>query len=268
MTSAASSEDWPASPKGRFSVSVLASALLHAAMLAMALLLLPKAVPDVPLMPLVLPVELVERLDEAGSPGDGSRTQPAESAPATASARSEAPKPSRAKPVVTSPVSPRPPKPPAAEADPLAARLKAFSQLRLPDAERPATPKPRDGAGDAARDGGSRGTESGRGQGYSVRDVLRAQIERHWHIDRAELGAAEPEIEILLTIDRDGGVRSVQVLIDPKREGDALYRSLARSARMAVLNSAPFHLPGHLAEADADGLRNVRLTLNPRKSVQ
>lgn len=263
---AASSEDWPASPKGRFGVSVLASTLLHALVLALTLFLLPWALPEIPLMRLVMPVDLVETVGEAGSPGDGIPSlAPAESAPAEAAPRLQAPAPPRAKAVVTSPVSP---KPPAAEPDPLEARLKAFSQLRLPDAARPAAPKPRDGAGDAARDAGSRSTESGRGQGYSVKDVLRAQIERHWHIDRDQLGAAEMEIQIVLTIDRDGGVRSVQVLADPRREGDALYRALARSARMAVLNSAPFHLPGHLATADEDGLRNVRLTLNPRQSLQ
>lgn len=266
--SVTSSEEWPASPKGRFSISVLASTLLHAALLALALFLLPRALPDVPLMRLVLPVELVASLDEGGSPGDGIRSQtPAESAPPQPAARLQAPPPPRARAAVTSPVSPKPPQP-LATPDPLEARLKALSQLRLPDAERAAAPKPRDGTGDAERDAGSRGAERGRGQGYSVRDVLRAQVERHWHIDRSELGAAELEIEILLTIDRDGGVRSVEVLPAPGHTGDALYRSLARSARMAVLNSAPFHLPGQLAEADADGLRNVRLTLNPRKSVQ
>ena len=79
---------------------------------------------------------------------------------------------------------------------------------------------------------------------YSVKDFLRAQVERHWYWDRRRLAAAgDWAVSIHLLLNRDGSVAKAEIVDDVSHGGNPEYHDLALSARNAVLLSSPFNLP-------------------------
>ncbi len=115
------------------------------------------------------------------------------------------------------------------------------------------------------RDISNRGTAGkGRQGGYSVKDFIRAQIQRHWIYDSAALGKAPWVISIHVVLDPDGTVASATIVPDPRYQADEAYMDFARSARNATLISSPLDLP---LGTPAD-MRDMVLEFDPRTAMR
>ena len=209
---------------------------------------------------LILPVELVrsgERtpLAEAGLPHGEPAAAKSPQAANPAAAPAAAPEPPK-RPRVTSPVRNRPalpPQPPAETADlpPPSTGQAAFGPEAFgPTASDPAGSK--DGAG------------LGRQGTLSVKDFIRAQIERHWNFDARVLRAADLVVTLHLVLDADGRVASAEIVDDPRYSANPSYRSVADSARRAVLVASPLQVP----PGRYDAVRDMVLSFNPREVVR
>jgi hypothetical protein len=100
---------------------------------------------------------------------------------------------------------------------------------------------------------------SGREGPFSVKDYIRAQIERRWNLDLATIGSGDFSVPIHVEMTSEGVVLKAEI-VDSGRTNDAAYREVAVSARNAVLLSSPLSLPaGHY-----QGLMDMVLFLNPR----
>ncbi len=110
----------------------------------------------------------------------------------------------------------------------------------------------------AERDGslGRRGT-------LSVRDFIRAEIERHWEFDVATLGTADLVIALHLVLRSDGTVSRAEIVDDPRYTTDPAYRQLADSVRRAAQVASPLQLPPGIGDA----FRDMTLRFNPREAV-
>jgi hypothetical protein len=76
-----------------------------------------------------------------------------------------------------------------------------------------------------------------------AKDFIRAQIERHWYPQEAELVRRDIAVTIRLALKSDGTVVRADIVYDAGSAADAVYRSLASSARNAALVSSPLALP-------------------------
>jgi outer membrane biosynthesis protein TonB len=74
-------------------------------------------------------------------------------------------------------------------------------------------------------------------------DAVRSQIESHWNFDPGKKGASDVLVEIRVTAGPDGSVIGMPQIVDMSRMGDPVYRSIAESARRAILLSSPLKLP-------------------------
>lgn len=175
--------------------------------------------PHIPRDKPVIPVTVI-----FGDVGQGERIAAPSPAP-----RETTPRPARVRPD-----APRP------TADPLDAKLAALAQLRAPNA----------GIAESAGAGGS-------GGGYTIRDLVRAQILRHWGVTA---GAAPVDVALHIVIARSGVLLQVAVVDQARFAGDAPFRDVAISARNAATLSSPFELPQGVAASALDFI----ITLNPR----
>ena len=135
----------------------------------------------------------------------------------------------------------------------------------------PAQPSPEPSFDDVLRNAASAaGSPTGTGKngrgglgasgGWSIADVIRAQVERHWIFDVKTLGDLDDVIAIHVVIDPDGTVQSAAIIDTPKLRDDPNHHSLALSARNAVLTSSPLLLPPGIPVSALD----LTLTFNPR----
>ena len=98
---------------------------------------------------------------------------------------------------------------------------------------------------------------------FSVKDYIRAQIERRWNFDLANLGSKEFSVPIHVEITKAGVVLKAEI-VDNARANDPMYGEVALSARNAVLLSSPISLPaGHY-----DNVMDMVLYLNPRDTLR
>jgi len=233
--------------------SVIASLLLHA--LVLALLFYAIGNPAIPLP--AIPVDLVELVEETIAPRQQTPQPvlpPTQAAPprrlATVVPRPQAPAATpRPQPPAAVPSTPRPAPDvaPPPQADRLQTQLEALANLRAPS---------RTGTLGPATSGTGIGTQSG----YSVRDLIRAQVQRRWSLNLEELGDRNVVVSIHLVLERDGTVSKAEI-VDAVRYGkDESYRSIAISARNAALLSSPIALPTGVSDAD----RDLTLNLNTR----
>jgi hypothetical protein len=140
--------------------------------------------------------------------------------------------------------------------DELQAKLEALAKLRQPDA---VTPNEANGAARPDRVATNEDIASGRQGPFSVKDYIRAQIERRWNLDLATLGNSDFSVPIHVEMTSEGVVLKAEI-VDSARTNDPGYREIAVSARNAVLLSSPLSLPaGHY-----QGLMDMVLFLNPR----
>jgi len=144
--------------------------------------------------------------------------------------------------------------------DELEAKLEALAKLRQPDA---VTPSKENGAARPDRVATNDGIVSGRKGPFSVKDYIRAQVERRWNLDLATLGDSDFSVPIHVEMTSAGVVLKAEI-VDFARTTDPAYREVAVSARNAVLLSSPLSLPaGHY-----QGVMDMVLYLNPRDALR
>ena len=78
---------------------------------------------------------------------------------------------------------------------------------------------------------------------YSVKDYVRAQVERRWSLNLAKLAGRNFTIPIRVVMKRDGTIVSAEIVEEARTKTDAPYRDIALSARNAVILSSPIALP-------------------------
>jgi len=91
-------------------------------------------------------------------------------------------------------------------------------------------------------------------------DMIRAQIEKHWNVDPGKAGALDMQIEIAVTFDPNGAVRTAEIVNSSRMNTDLAFRSLAESALRAVFMASPVTAPKKKYEV----WREVRLFFSPK----
>ncbi|HEY4124045.1 MAG TPA: hypothetical protein VGM36_05490 [Rhizomicrobium sp.] len=145
--------------------------------------------------------------------------------------------------------------------DELESKLRTLSKLRQPPSE---TPLEADETGasnvSAESDGAARGPRAA----YSMRDYIRAQVERRWSLDLSNIRNRDVAIPIRIEITSRGVVNKAEIVEATRAATDRAYRDVAISARNAVLLSSPIALPaGHY-----ESVMTVTLLLNPKDTLR
>ena len=214
----------------------LCSALLHGAVL-LGLLAAQKPVP--PAEETVV-VELVEPGPlEAPGPPAGKPAPPQSAAPPPVDRPATQPSPA-APPVARRTAKPPLPTPPA---DAFSAMLREVWQMRSQTGPI---------SGDGARKAGPPG-------GHGGKDIIRAQIERHWEFDIGRYGDVDLPIALHLVLAGDGRVMKAEIVDDPRTGPKSGNRPLALSLRNAALAASPLQMP-----AWAGGTQELILGFSPR----
>ena len=132
---------------------------------------------------------------------------------------------------------------------------------RLNPARGSTGPEPGFGTGAAGTGGGVAGSgDIGPMAMYSAKDFIRVQIERHWYLDRAAIGAGAFTLSLHLMLTADGHVSLAEIVDSMGYGEDAAYLAAARSLRGAALLSSPLTLPpGGYAQ-----VKDVILTFSPK----
>jgi hypothetical protein len=104
----------------------------------------------------------------------------------------------------------------------------------------------------------------GRDARYAVEDFIRAQVERRWYLNRAQMGANDWVVAIHIVLQPDGTVRRAQIVSTPRFLSNGAYHDFALSARNAVLLSSPLALPpGTYATA-----KDIVINFDARQALQ
>jgi hypothetical protein len=148
------------------------------------------------------------------------------------------------------------PKRSAPVADPLEAKLRGLARLHQPNAPLQAL----DNDAHEYADTTSADAASGDRALYSLRDFIRAQVERRWIFNLALLGKKNFSVPIHLQMTVKGVVIKADVVDQARFKKDSLYRQIALSARNAVLLSSPFALP----DGDYSDKMDIVIDLNSR----
>jgi len=142
--------------------------------------------------------------------------------------------------------------------DDLGARLSRLAKLQQPDTPIPSSPRrPLDGSGLSNLSATSVDAAAARDATYGVKDFIRAQVERRWHVDNRTLAGADAVVAIHIMLNRDGSVSRAEIVDNPRRHSDSAYRELALSARNAVLLSSPLAVPPGQFERAKDMVLNL-----------
>jgi hypothetical protein len=143
--------------------------------------------------------------------------------------------------------------------DELQTKLEELAKLKQPQSD----PRAKLGLDRTGEGLAGQGHGPGDEGSYSIKDYIRQQVERRWSLDFAILGNRKLVVLLHLMLKRDGSVESVEIVNNSDRT-DAVYRSIAISARNAVILSSPFNLPPGTYEAAKD----MVLDLNPRDTMR
>jgi len=150
-----------------------------------------------------------------------------------------------------------------APADDLSARLKQLAQLKQPPAPVPPNPRQQDGSGSSNVTTTSADAARARDASYSVKDFIRAQVERRWHPDRKSI-AGNWTVAIHIVLDPDGTVSRADIVNEARYRSDKAYMDFARSARNAVRLSSPLALPPGSYEI----ARDIVVDFDPKQVLQ
>lgn len=93
----------------------------------------------------------------------------------------------------------------------------------------------------------------------SVSDAIRRQVEDNWNVPAGAADAADLTVEIRISLRSDGGVIRA-VIVDQSRLTDAFYRTMAESARRAVLQASPLR---DLPPEKYEQWREITFTFKP-----
>jgi hypothetical protein len=183
-------------------------------------------------------------------------------APVTPEAKPPPPKAIKAPKLAAAPTAKIEPQP--VPVDPLAARLEMLAQLRQPAPPMPSDPRQQEGTGASNVTATSANAARARDASYSVKDFIRAQIERHWNLDGARLKSSDWVVAIHIVLSPDGTVTSAEIVDDPRLRSDSAYHDFALSARNAVLLSSPLTVP----PGEYDIARDIVLDFNSKQVSQ
>ena len=241
-----------------FRPGVISSLLLH----ALAAYLLITRLDTLPqILAPVVPVDVVQLAEETISPPPLQKAAgPQQKAPAAPKRAQELASlvPPAFRPLTgIAPAEPQPPPDSLQQPrDELQIQLEALAKLRQPETGAP--------SGTSGRFARGSGTGLGPGAAYSVKDLVRAQVERRWNLDLDGLGRRNFVIAIHVVLTRDGVVNKAEIVDQLRFNSDATYRSIALSARNAVLLSSPILLPN----GAYDDVIDMVLNLNPRDTLR
>jgi hypothetical protein len=140
--------------------------------------------------------------------------------------------------------------------DPLEAKLRGLARLHQPNAPLQAL----DNDAHEYADTTSTDAASGDRALYSLRDFIRAQVERRWILNLSLIGKINFNIPIHLQMTAKGVVTKADIVDQARFKKDSLYRQIALSARNAVLLSSPFALP----DGDYSDKMDIVIDLNSR----
>jgi hypothetical protein len=199
----------------------------------------------------IFPVDVVRFGDQTTSPPQQKKS----TIPHERSARIPVPESASPKPPVG--VAPRKT---AAPVDELQAKLRSLAKLRQPDTAL----APLDDSPNSDTDSTSDDAVSGDRALYSIRDFIRATVERRWSLNLSMLGAHEYKVRVHVQMTRKGVVTLAEIIDQQRFKTDAAYREIALSARNAVLLSSPFALP----PGDYHDGMDMILSLNPRETLR
>jgi hypothetical protein len=146
----------------------------------------------------------------------------------------------------------------------LNARLQSLTTQQQLQASTPRNNWQQADAGSSTVDASSANAALGQQATYSIKDFIRAQIERHWYLDKNALEASNFVVSIHVTLNRNGSVADAVIVPDPSYATNALHRNLAFSARDAVLLSSPLLLP----PGTYDLVKDMTLKFSPRDVLQ
>lgn len=145
--------------------------------------------------------------------------------------------------------------------DELQSKLHTLSKLRAPPSE---TLQEDDETGASNVSAESDGAQRGARATYSMRDYIRAQVERRWSLDLTRLSNRDVSIPIRIEITSRGVVTKAEIVESARAAKDKVYRDTAISARNAVLLSSPIELPAGQYESVMD----LTLLLNPKDTLR
>jgi hypothetical protein len=144
--------------------------------------------------------------------------------------------------------------------DDLQSRLNALAKLRQPETD----PRVLQGLGSSTATSTSNDASAGDAATYSLRDFVRAQVERRWNLDLGLLGTRNLVIALRVVMTSAGVIADVQVVDKGRLATDAVFRRIALSARNAVLLSSPIALPAGNYPATTE----MTLKLDPRDTLR
>jgi len=260
----------------RMGLGALCSLALHVAAAALVIFGLPSLLRTPAEIEEVVPVNLVEFAGETAAPPDEEKA-PLPQAKAAENATETPPQPvpeaATPPPAPAEASTPKPAPKPAPQAaartqkaqpapqSTLEAQLHALARLHQPPPKAPPNPGQQVGTGTSNVAASSDTAAPSNRASYSVKDFIRAQIERRWNFDLESLGSGDATVTLHLVIDRGGGVTKAEIVWDRGRAADAAYAELARSARNAALLSSPLKLP----EGSEEAVGDLTLTMDARE---
>jgi outer membrane biosynthesis protein TonB len=93
-------------------------------------------------------------------------------------------------------------------------------------------------------------------------DAIREKIRKCWIVPAGARGAKDLVVDIDMTIERDGTVKSADIVDKSRVAADPFYRAAAESARRAVLDPKCNPLP--LSPEKYEQWKNLTMSFNPR----
>jgi hypothetical protein len=207
---------------GRFGAGLGASLLLHGLVILAMVFLRLEADP----LPRdhFLTVDVVEALPAVAPSADLGKAEPAD----TAGAKADTP----GKETATAPK-----RAPLSANELLVAAVEAHTK-----AEQSASAPHKAGPDLALKGGGTAAQSYGAFGNTSLKDFIRAQVERRWYITSTELDE-HLVMSLRLAITPDGTVTKAEVVRDPRYSQNQRYEALAQAARSAAYLSSPLQLP-------------------------
>ena len=228
---------------------LIGSAVLHVLALLLLLVLIRPGRHEQPATPFrIVPVDMVQLGEDT--------TSPAQPLKALVPQEKAAPRPKYSP--VPQGVAPEKTKP---LPDELESKLRTLSKLRQPPSETLLT-EDETGASNVSAE--SDGAQRGAHAAYSLRDYIRAQVERRWSLDLSNGHNRDVAIPIRIEMTSRGVVNKAEIVEAARAATDRAYRDVAISARNAVLLSSPFALPaGHY-----ESVMTITLLLNPKDTLR
>ncbi len=91
-------------------------------------------------------------------------------------------------------------------------------------------------------------------------DYIRAQIQRCWIVPIGAKGVEDMLVDISVEMNQDGTVRDARIVDFIRMQSDTFFRTVAESARRAVLKCSPLEVPAK----KFDQWRSMTLRFNPK----